>query len=104
MPKLPKFGKPLRTSLNLQAERSFSLMNRILRNERTRLHPTTLDALMRMALNVNDVKTWNPNPYTKQYEKENHFLCDSPLAGGRRKKMPTEEMEDYKISPYSTLF
>ena len=81
-------------------------MNRILRNERTQLHPSTLDALMRLALNINDVKTWNPNPYTKQFnERDNKFLCDSPFAGDKRKKITsTEEMEDYNISPYSTIF
>ena len=80
-------------------------MNRILRNERTQLHPDTLDGLMRMALNQNDLKTWNPNPYTKHFnERDQHFLCDSPFAGDRRKKMSTEEIEDYNISPYSTIF
>ena len=66
-----------------------------------------IDALMRMQLNTDKLKTWDANDYTKQYnERDNHFLCDDSMAPDNRKKEKCSEEDDYNdnISPYSTLF
>jgi len=81
-------------------------MNRIKRYERTNLKPEALDALMRITLTFNDIKTVDPNIYTEQYHRPSdgspgHFLCDHAMAADRTKKM---EQDLYTISTYSTIF
>ena len=66
------------------------------------------DALMRITLNIHDIRKIDANVYTQQYiERDGHVRCDSPFdssPNSRNKKDDKSEGEELSISPYSNIF
>ena len=94
-----------------QAERSFSVMNKIKRNERTLLSQESLEAILSIQLNGPSPTVWYPNPYSDEYLADGHQRCDPADRSGP--KSPKKEVEavpdafkefDDQITYYSAIF
>ena len=95
----------------LQAERSFSVMNKIKRNERTSLSQESLEAILSIQLNGPSPTVWYPNEYSDDYLAAGHKRCDpadrdAPKSPKKEEAAVPDAFKEFddQITYYSAIF
>lgn len=86
-----------------EAERGFSILKYI-RDDRSRLTPTNLDASLRLKINGPEIVDFPAEKYAKRWVDKNHLPSDSKLQVRVEKKASEEEMRQKKYLMKSSLF
>ena len=80
-------------------------MNYLRNKRRSRMNPETIEALMRIRLNVpRNIRKFKAIDYAKQWISEGHFRVDTPQK--RKRKTTQKEIKNINIHslPGSNLF